>query len=153
MKRTILTITAVAALLFASCGNNAKSAEGTASDSTPVAQEAAAEAAPSITGAWKLSDINLNMEIPKGKEQAFEDMKKKMLEATVYTFNEDGTMSFKNHMVKETSGTYTYENGKLIMSSDVTKKSDTASVDELSADKLVLTSQQGGKKATMTFSR
>lgn len=156
MNKTILSITAAVALLFASCGNNTKNTDSETTDAKTLenTQEAAApKSDASIVGVWKMSDMQVDMEIPKGKEQAFDEMKKKMVEATVYTFNEDGTMSFKNHLVKETTGTYTYENGKVTMYSNTTKKSDIATVDELTADKLVLSSEQGGKKAVMIFSK
>ena len=61
-------------------------------------------------------------------------------------------MSFKNPMVKETPGTYTYEDSKIIITNNATKKSETVTVEELTADKLVIVSEQGANKATMTFS-
>ena len=155
MNKTILTITAAVTFLFASCGNNSKNAETTTSDSTTVTtQEALAEpeAEASIAGTWKMTAFDVDMKVPKGKEQALEDMKKKMIAETVYTFNEDGTMSFKNPMVKETPGTYTYEDSKIIITNNATKKSETVTVEELTADKLVIVSEQGANKATMTFS-
>lgn len=158
MKKTFLTYTTVVTLLLASCKNNSEvNTTGTSVDTTGVAAPTVTEPEPkpeiSIVGTWKLSDMQVDMEIPKGQEQAFEDMKKKMIEATVYNFNEDGTMSFKNHLVKETKGTYTYEKDKVVMFSTTTKKNDTATVDELTANKLVLSSEQGGRKAIMTFSK
>ncbi|MBA4155829.1 MAG: hypothetical protein C0512_15960 [Flavobacterium sp.] len=93
------------------------------------------------------------MEAPKGKEQALEDMKKKMIAETVYTFNADGTMTFKNPMVPETPATYTQEDSKIIITDNKTKKAETISVEELTAEKLVLSSEQGGRKAVMTFSK
>lgn len=154
MKKTILTITAT--ILFASCGNNAKnSAEGTTNDSTTVenVQEAAPEAEASLVGVWKLSDIDLGMEVPKGKEQVLEDMKKKMIAETVYTFNDDGTMTFKNPMVKETPATYTKDDTTITITDNTTKKAQTVTVEELTATKLVIVSVQGKNKAVMTFSK
>ena len=154
MKKTILTITA--AILFASCGNNSKNAEGTTSDSTAVTQEApeaTPEAEASLVGVWKLSDIDLGMEVPKGKEQVIEDMKKKMIAETVYTFNDDGTMTFKNPMVEETPATYTKDDATITITNNATKKSETVTVEELTATKLVIVSVQGKNKAVMTFSK
>ena len=157
MKKTILMCAAAVTLLFASCKNNSGETEaGTPSDSTNIPTEAvqaepAAEA--SIVGTWKLSDIDLGMEVPKGKEKQFEDMKKKMFEETNFTFNEDGTMSGDNPSVKGTTGTYTYADSKLEITDSKTKKVETLTVDELTADKLVISSEQNGKKAVMTFSK
>lgn len=148
---------ATASLVFVSCGDKTSKTEGDAitADSTQVETDKVVESEPEATvvGTWKLSGIDLGMEAPKGKEQALEDMKKKMIAETVYTFNEDGTMSFKNSMVKETPGTYTYEDSKITITNNDTKKSETVTVDELTADKLVISSEQNGKKAVMTFSK
>lgn len=151
MKKTILMFAAAGTLLFASCKENAETKEGETTENAQEASEPKEEA--SIVGVWKMTAFDIDMEIPKGQEQAIEDMKKKMIESTAYTFKEDGTMSLTNHLVKETTGTYTYESGKLITYSDKTKKSDTITVDELTADKLVLSTAQGDKKATMTFAK
>ncbi len=155
MKKTILTLTAATAFLLASCGNNAKNAEATTSDSnaTENVQEAAPEAEATVVGTWKLSDIDLGMEVPKGKEKVMEEMKQKMIAETVYTFNEDGTMTFKNPMAEAMPATYVLEGSKLTVTNDKDKKEDTFTVEELTADKLVLSSEQRGKKAVMTFSK
>jgi hypothetical protein len=156
MRKTIFMIMATASVVFASCADKTNKTEGdaTATDSTQV--EAAAEpqaTEASIVGAWKLSDIDLGMEVPKGKEKAFEDMKTKMKAETSFTFNEDGTMSGDNPAVKGMKGTYTYEGSKLIITDSTTKKAETLTVDELTSDKLVISSDQNGKKAVMTFSK
>jgi hypothetical protein len=157
MRKTIFMAMATASLVFASCNDKAKTAEGdaTAADSIQVEAEAVVESEPeaSVVGVWKLTNIDLGMEAPKGQEQALEDIKKKMIAETVYTFNEDGTMTFKNSMVKETSATYTYEDSKITITDNKTKKAETVTVDELTADKLVISSEQNGKKAVMTFSK
>lgn len=158
MKKVIFMCTAATALLFVSCKNNSDAkTDGTDADSTNVTTEAVTESEPaaeaSVVGTWKLSDIDLGMEAPKGKEQVLEDMKKKMIAETVYVFNEDGTMTFKNFMVKETPATYTYADSKITIIDNKTKKTETVTVDELTANKLVITSEQGGHKAVMTFSK
>lgn len=156
MKKTILVITATTALFFASCADKTNKTEGEATsvESTQAEPEKAAEPEEAtIVGTWKLSDIDLGMEVPKGKEQALEDMKKKMIAETVYTFNADGTMTFKNPMVPETPATYTQEDSKIIITDNKTKNAEIISMEELTADKLVLSSEQGGRKAVMTFSK
>lgn len=157
MNKTIFTIMAVTSLLFTSCGDKTNKTEGDAAttETTLVEPPKANQpkAKPTLVGTWKLSDIDLGMEAPKGKEKVLEDMKKKMIAETVYTFNDDGTMTFKNFMVKETPGTYSYEDSKITITDAKTKKSEMVTVDELTANKLVLTSEQNGKKAVMTFSR
>jgi Lipocalin-like domain len=156
MRKTIFMIVTAASLVFASCKGNAESAEGEATQTTETSaavEEPAAEETASVVGVWKLTDFNVDMEVPKGQEKVLEDMKKKMIESTVYTFNEDGTMSFKNHLVKETTGTYTYADGKITIKNNTTKQDETVTVDELTSDKLVISSEQGGRKATMSFAK
>ena len=147
-------IAVATSLLVVSCKSNTEKVEGEAVEATTTVEEPAAKEAPaSVVGVWKMTDITLDMEIPKGQEKAFEDMKKKMVDATVYTFNEDGTMSFKNNLVKETKGTYVYADGKITIDNSTTKQQESVTVDELTADKLVITSEQGGRKATMSFAK
>jgi ABC-type Fe3+-hydroxamate transport system substrate-binding protein len=157
MKKTIFMMMAVTAMLFASCADKTNKTEGDAAtaDTTQAAPEkvVASEPDASVVGVWKLSAIDLDMVAPKGKEQALEDMKKKMVAETVYTFKEDGTMTFKNPMVKETPATYAYEDSRITITDDKTKKAETVTVDELTSDKLVITSEQNGHKAVMTFSK
>lgn len=156
MKKAILMITVTMALFFASCVDKTNKTEGEATSVENAQAEPEKAAEPeeaSIVGTWKLSDIDLGMEVPKGKEQALEDMKKKMIAETVYTFNADGTMTFKNPMVPETPATYTQEDSKIIITDNKTKKAEIISMEELTADKLVLSSEQGGRKAVMTFSK
>ncbi|WP_162126166.1 lipocalin-like domain-containing protein [Flavobacterium phycosphaerae] len=156
-KKSIFMTMAVTAMLFASCADKTNKAENsvTTADTTQVApeKEVAPESTASVVGVWKLSAIDLDMVAPKGKEQALEDMKKKMIAETVYTFNDDGTMTFKNSMVKETPATYTFEDNKITMTDNKSKKSETVAVDELTANKLVVSSEQNGKKTVMTFSK
>jgi major membrane immunogen (membrane-anchored lipoprotein) len=157
MKKTFFTIMAVASLVFASCGDKANKTEGntTSNESTLVEPPQADQpkAAATVVGTWKLTEFDMGMEVPKGKEKAFEDMKKKMLAETSFTFNEDGTMSATNPVVKESQGTYTYEDSKLTITDAKSKKAETLAVDELTADKLVISSGQNERKAVMTFSR
>jgi hypothetical protein len=159
MKKTIFMIAATTSLVFASCGNKVEKTEGEAAaveaqaaPEAEVAPEPEAEA--SIVGTWKLSDIDMGMEVPKGKEKQFEEMKAKMISKMAYTFKEDGTMSMKTPMFdKEMTGTYKLEDSKLTVTTDDTKKAETINVDELTANKLVLSTEQGGRKAVMTFSK
>ncbi|MGC4041562.1 MAG: lipocalin family protein [Flavobacterium sp.] len=156
MKKTIFMAIAAASLVVASCADktNKTETDAAAADSTQVETPMAEEpVAASITGTWKLSDIDMGMEIPKGKEKAFEEMKKKALGATSFTFNEDGTVSASNPAVKDSKGTYTYAAPKLVITDDKSKKADTLNVDELTAEKLVISSERNGKKAVMTFSK
>lgn len=155
MKSTIFMM-AVSPMLLASCADKTNKTEGdvATADATKVEAANVVKSEPaSVVGVWKLSAIDLGMVAPKGKEQALEDMKKKTIAETVYTFKEDGTMTFKNPMVKETPATYTYEDSKITITDDKTKKAETVSVDELTADTLVITSEQNGQKAVMTFSK
>ncbi len=147
---------AIALLAFTSCADKTNKTEGdvTAADTTQVkAVEAKPEAVVTVVGTWKLSDMDMGMEVPKGKEKQFEEMMAKMKAETTFTFNKDGTMSGDNPAVKGTTGTYTYEYSKLIITDSKTKKTETLNVDELTADKLVISNEQNGKKAVMTFSK
>ncbi|MCF6132595.1 lipocalin family protein [Flavobacterium wongokense] len=157
MRKTIFTIMAAASLAFASCADKTNKTEGDAAgiDSTlvdaPIAEAPKEEA--SVVGVWKLTDMDMGMEIPKGKEKQFEEMMAKMKAETSFTFNEDGTMSGDNPAVKGMKGTYTYADSKLTIIDDKTKKEEVMNVDELSADKLVISNEHNGKKAVMTFSK
>jgi Lipocalin-like domain len=151
MKKVILMMAGAMTLCLASCKTNSEPTEGETVEATTAAEDAPAEEPASVVGVWKLSDLELDMEVPKGKEQVIEDMKKEMIAATVYTFNANGTMTFKNNMVEETAGTYTYADGKITITNNTTKKDETVKVDELTANKLVISSEQGGRKAVMSF--
>ncbi len=155
-KKTIFMIATAASLVFASCKGNTESTDA-ATDSTATTTAAVEEPAPSeeasIVGEWKMTDFNVDMEIPKGQEKALEEMKKKVIESTTYTFKEDGTMSFKNHLVKEAGGKYTYADGKITYTDDRTKNEEVLTVDELTANKLVFSVEQGGRKASMSFTK
>ena len=151
MKKSILIMAVATTLCLSSCKTNSEPTEGETVETTTTAEPAAEPA--SVVGVWKMSDLDLDMEVPKGKEQVIEDMKKEMIAATVYTFNEDGTMTFKNNMVEETAGTYTYADGKINITNNTTKKVETVTVDELTANKLVISTEQGQNKAVMSFTK
>lgn len=156
MKKTIFTIMAAATMVFASCADKNAKTEGNAATTDTTQVEAPKTEAPveaSVVGTWKLTDMDMGMEVPKGKEKQFEEMMAKMKAETSFTFNEDGTMSGDNPAVKGMKGTYTYEGGKLVITDDKTKKAETLNVDELTADKLVISNEQNGKRAVMTFSK
>lgn len=153
MKKIILLIAVATTLFLTSCKTNSEPTDGETVETTTAAEEPAAAEPASVVGVWKMSDLELDMEVPKGKEQVIEDMKKEMIAATVYTFNADGTMTFKNNMVEETAGTYTYADGKIIITNNTTKKNETVTVDELTANKLVISSEQGANKAVMSFTK
>lgn len=157
MRKTLFSIMAIASLAFVSCADKTSKTNdnGPATDSTLVDPPKVDQAKPEVTliGSWKLADFDMGMEIPKGKEKVFKDMKKKMLSETSFTFNEDGTVTSSNPVVKDSKGTYTYADSKLTITDDKSKKAETLTVDELTADKLVISNEQNGKKAVMTFSK
>lgn len=150
MKKVIFIMAITASLVISSCKGNTKQSD---EEVSKVVEEPTQTDSASVVGVWKMTNIEVDMEIPKGQEKAFEDMKKKMIEATVYSFNEDGTMSFKNNLVKETKGTYTYTDGKITIKNNTSKQDETLTVDELTTTKLVISSEQGGRKATMSFAK
>lgn len=155
-KKTIFMIATAASLVLASCKGNAESSDA-ATDSTATTTATVEEPAPSeetsIVGEWKMTDFNVAMEIPKGQEAAIEAMKKEMIASTTYTFNEDGTLNYKNNLVKEGKGTYTYADGKITYKDDRTKKDEVLTVEELTSNKLVFSVEQAGRKATMSFQK
>lgn len=157
MKKTIFMMATAASLVFASCKGNAESTDAATTDSTATTTATVEEPAPSeeasIVGEWKMTDFNVDMEIPKGQEAAIEAMKKEMIASTTYTFNEDGTLTYKNNLVKEGKGTYTYADGKITYKDDRTKKDEVLTVEELTSDKLVFSVEQAGRKATMSFQK
>ena len=153
MKKAIFMMAVAGAFVFNACKSDAAKATEENTTTTKAAEPAAETETASIVGTWKMSDVDLGMEVPKGKEKVIEDMKKQMIAETVYTFNEDGSMTYKNPMVVPISATYTLNGTQLMVTNPTTKKTDTMTVDELSANKLVLSSEQGNHKAVMTFTK
>jgi hypothetical protein len=154
MKKPILILAAFAALSLASCGNSENKTEHAAADTTTAAvveeTKAEPEAAASIVGTWKLTDVDLGMVAPKGQEKTFDDLKKEMIAKTVYTFGEDGTISLTSPMAKS-AGTYTLEGDKL--TTVINKKTESVIVQSMTASELVLTIEERGTKMVMKFQK
>lgn len=153
MKKSIFILSAFAAFTIASCGGNEPKTE----NETPVNTETAVEesktepdAVASIVGTWKLADVDLGMVAPKGQEKTFDDLKKDMIAKTVYTFGEDETINMDSPMGKVT-GTYNLNGDNL--TTVVNKKTESVTVQSLTANELVLTVEDRGAKMVMKFQK
>ena len=102
-----------------------------------------------------MTDFDLGKDIPKEQQEAMEAYKKEMIDKKeTYTFNEDGTMTHVTPLFDEPeTGTYTYADDKLTITNGKTKKEETAIVEELITDKMVLSVQSGKEKYVMTYTK
>lgn len=155
MKKSIFTIaTLVGFLVLTSCGGNENKIENTPPAETVKAKPEAPKEEPkseaSIVGVWKLSDVDLGMTPPKGKEKVLEDLKKEMIAKTIYTFGQDGVLNMESNIGKS-SGTYTLEGDKL--TSVTNGKSSSTNVQSLTESELVLTMEERGTKMVMKFKK
>ena len=159
MKKSIYVFSIAAASLFlVSCGGTAETEETTDGENTEAVENEEEEeeevAEPTIAGTWKLTDMDLGIEIPEGQEEMFADMKATMIENTSYQFNEDGTMTAESYAMdqKQTvTGTYVVEGDQLKTTSE--GKEDSINIVELTEDKLVLGIEDRGSMMTMTFAK
>ena len=155
MKKSMYILTIAASFFMVACGGNSEG-EVTAEGNTEATEDAATEEAveevaeeASIVGEWKMTDMDMGMEIPAGSEEAFAASIKEAVDATVYTFNEDGTMSLVSNLGEE-SGTYSIDGSTLTVT---TKKTETIEVKELTASTLVFGISEEGLNMTMSFER
>lgn len=152
MKKSIFILSTVASMFLVSCGGSdeAKTAEGDVATEQEAPEEEEEPAEVSIVGVWKMTDMDMGMEIPKGKEKEFEDMMKEMAAKTAYTFKDDGTIDIKSPAANS-NGTYTYADGKL--TTVVMGKTETIAVPTLTEDQMVIEVEDRGTKMSMTFKR
>lgn len=155
MKKSILTLATFTALTFASCSNSENKTENGVAiteNTTATVSETPAEpeAAASIVGTWKLTEVDLGMTPPKGQEKTFEDLKKDMVAKTIYTFGEDGTINLTTSMAKS-NGTYTLDGSKL--TTVINNKTESATVESLTASELVIAVEDHGSKMVMKFQK
>ena len=158
MKKTIYIFGITTSMIFLmSCGGNSEG-EGSTTEETvttteapaeePMAEEPAEEA--SIVGVWQMTDMDMGMAPPAGHEEEFKAAIQKSIDATKYTFNEDGSMNIASEMGPQT-GTYSVNGSTL--SSTVGDKSEDIEIKELTTDKLVLGVTERGSTMTMTFAK
>lgn len=153
MKKPMYILAMASALMLVSCGESAEGEE--LNDST--SQEAEVEEEEeevSIVGDWKLSDIDLGMDIPKEQEAAMADMKKNMIENSSQSFKADGksvTVSAIGKDIVTTNGTYTVEGDKITFDNDGVTS--TMTIKSLTADQLILEMVERGTTMSMTYKR
>lgn len=148
MKKQVYILAIAASFFMVACGNSSEEAvEETTELTEEVVEEVVEET--SIVGEWKMTDMDLGMEIPAGQEEAFAASIKEAVDATVYTFNEDGTMNLVSNLGEE-PGTYTVDGTTLTAT---TKKTEALEIKELTATLLTLGLSDGGLNMTMSFER
>lgn len=105
-----------------------------------------------LVGKWKIEDFKTNQEIPQGMEQVFKQMMDQMKNNSSFEFKEDKTVVATMSGITS-NGTWAIdkEGKKLTMTDNQTKKSSDASIVELSKEKFVLETEDGGQKMTMTL--
>jgi len=149
MKKQIYVLAMAASLFMVSCGNSADKGSADTAEVTEKALEKKVVEKASIVGVWKMTDIDLGIEIPAGSEEEFAKIVKEMTDKTVYTFKKDGNVELVNNLGEE-SATYTVGEEKVTI---IGKNTETMNIKELSATKLVLGSNVEDMNATMFFER
>ncbi|MBL4593656.1 MAG: lipocalin family protein [Flavobacteriales bacterium] len=151
MKKQIYILAIAASFFMVACGSSTEGeAEGTTETTEEATEEVVEEAEEaSIVGEWKMTDMDMGMEVPAGQEEAFAASIKEAVDATVYTFNEDGTVSLVSNLGEE-SGTYAVEGSTLTVT---TKKAESIEIKELTATVLVMGISEEGMNLTMSFER
>jgi hypothetical protein len=165
MKKSIYVFGVAASLLLASCGGGSETpatpAEGdttaAAPVETPAEPEVVAAEEVSIVGAWQMADMDLGMELTPEQEADMAAAIAEMVSGSVYTFNEDGTMTMVTPQGEE-AGTYKIEPGDEgfvpnLIATGASGEEQTMMLTELSANKLILTMNIDGSIGTMTFTR
>lgn len=156
MKKTINTLLAitVVAVAMVSCGNKAKDM---------------------VAKKWQLNEIksddfdkqmaDLKVQADTTKDSAMKAMLQQNLEAypkmmeemkkSTFEYKADGNYEASMSAMGKSmtmKGTWKLsEDGKKLISTDDKQKSDTATIETLTAEKLVIVSNQGGSKATITL--
>lgn len=150
MKKTIYIFGVCCAIALSAC-SEAKTTEEAKAGEEEVAVEEPEEI--SIVGNWKMSEIDLGIEIPKGQEATFAALRKDMIDNTKMTYNADGTFTQTDKMevVRTIKGTYVVD-GKSLKTT-VDGNEDVMNIASLEANTLVLTMDERGSTMTMTYSR
>lgn len=151
MKKPLFIVAvATSVFLFASCNSSSTETEEN-SDGTEVVEE---EEGISIVGEWKMSAVDLGMEIPAGQEATFEQMKKDMIAGSSQSFTADGVATTVSSMKKEivtASGTYTVKDDVLTLVYNGVIS--TLKIKTLEEHKLILEVDDRGSIMTMTYKR
>ena len=152
MKKQVYILAVAASFFMVACGSSTEAeAEGTEETTEEATEEVVEEAAEeaSIVGEWKMTDMDMGMEIPAGQEEVFAASVKEAVDATVYTFNEDGTVNLVSNLGEE-AGTYTVEGTTLTVT---TKKTESIEIKELTGSALTLGISAEGLNMTMSFEK
>ena len=153
MKKPIYILFAIGAFTFTSCGGSTTTT-GEKGDKTEQLAEEPEKEPITIVGAWKMSDVDLGMEIPKGREKMFAELKENMVANSSISFASDGTYSDVQAMGKDiikSNGTYTADDEALTtVCKGTTSK---MKIGELTESTLVLEIEERGSTMKMTYSR
>lgn len=158
MNKFCLVAAFATTLLFStSCGGE-KAKEG---DTATKTEEKATEAAASVVGKWKLSDVAIDLEAlpaemkekiadPKMKAKLDEGVKQMIAEGMTFEFTADGAAKI-NTRGKEDAAKYEYKDKVLTITDNKGPKA--LNVTELSASTMAFVMEEGGLKMNMKFSK
>jgi len=152
MKKQVYILAIAASFFMVACGSSNEGEAGTTETTEEVTEEVVEEAAveeASIVGEWKMTDMDMGMEVPAGQEEAFAVSIKEAVDATLYTFNEDGTAKLVSNLGEE-DAIYTVEGTTLTVT---TKKTESIEIKELTGSVLTLGISAEGMNMSMSFER
>ncbi len=153
MKKSFITLVTLSVVFLASCGDKSKSEDKSTTEVENV-ETSEKKADASIVGKWKMSDVDLGIEIPEEQQAMFEELKNAMISNSSQEYTDDGNVTIVNVVgndVLTSTGTYTVDGDKLTMV--VEGRTDVVTIKSLTDSGLVLEVEDNGSKMTMTFKR
>ncbi|MDB2657135.1 lipocalin family protein [Crocinitomicaceae bacterium] len=154
MKKTIYAFAVISSMFLVSCGSD--SAEDASGEGTEQSKEDGKEdeaSGPSIVGDWKLTDLDMGMEIPEEQKAMFEGIIQEMKDNTLYSFTADGKIIMNTFVMNEKmtqEGTYSLDGEKLTVTMDGQAKEQNI---KLTENSLTFSEEDRGTTMTMTFNR
>lgn len=155
MKNALLLLSVVAAFVMTSCGGN-KNKELIIKkwQWSDIKSEQMDEDVAKIKAAADTTKDSSMKAMAEGQLKMIEGMMEEMKKSTM-EYKADGSYETSMTMMgqsKVENGKYSIsEDGKMLITVDEKQKTDTTTIDEISADKLVLSGNSGGKKMWLTM--
>ena len=106
-----------------------------------------------LIGTWKLSDVELGMDLMDVQKEMMNAMIAGMIENTTMTFKDDGAFESNSEIQgqkKVETGSWSLD-GMELTSTDKTGKEKILELIELTAEKFIVSMDEGGNKMTLTF--
>lgn len=154
MKKTFRIMVMASAMGLVACGGDAVTEEvieATTEEASEEVTEVVEEAEKaSIVGTWQMTEMDMGITPPPGKEEEFKAAMKESIDQTKYTFNEDGSMVI-NSMLGEQKGTYSVDGD--VLTSNLEGKEESIEIGELTTNKLVLLVKSEEINGSMTFKK